>query len=53
MAIAAQEEHLSEQADIEGAFLYPMLEGKWHNRTYYPKYEIYMKPFEGFEIFDE
>ena len=49
----AEEDHLSEQADIEGAFLYPMLEGKWRSGVYYPNYEIYMKPFEGFEIYDE
>ena len=32
-----------------------MLEGEWRNGKYYPKYEyeIYMKPFEGFETYDD
>ena len=52
-SIATQEDLLSEQADIEGAFLYPYMEGKWVNGVRIPDYEIYMMPFEGFEEHDE
>ena len=54
MAVATQEQHLSEQADVEGAFLIPYLDGEWgKDGLYHPKQKIYMRPFEGFETYDE
>jgi hypothetical protein len=39
---------------VEGAFLIPYLDGHWgDDGLYYPDHEIYMRPFEGYETYDE
>jgi hypothetical protein len=63
LSIGTQEGFESEGADIEGAFLYSMLEGEWVKVTtpsiwtpgpevYEPTYRIYMRCFEGFQEYD-